>query len=188
MGMWPVSTGSPNHKKCKQDEEPMRTRSKYEGQAPSLAKSWLPLVLHLPGWQYNRLCTSYRNHTLFHTSVKCSHSTQSSSNHSKRKRFLLRGDWTDSIQCFTVDKFTRKESKKEGKRRRSDVSENSFASANSLESFSSGSSGGSVSVDTSTPKTLWSFQERPANSKQVLNESVVNTENIHLTGLISRLQ
>ncbi|XP_078384426.1 oxysterol-binding protein-related protein 1-like [Oculina patagonica] len=87
----------------------------------------------------------------------------------KRKRFILRGDWTDSIQCFTVDKFTRKESKKDGKRRRSDASENSFASATSLESFSSGSSGGSVSVDTSTPKTLWSFQERPANSKQMYN-------------------
>lgn len=87
----------------------------------------------------------------------------------KRKRFLLRGDWTDCIQCFTVDKFTRKESKKEGKRRRSETSETSFASANSLESFSSGSSGGSVSVDTSIPKTLWSFQERPANSKQMYN-------------------
>ena len=111
---------------------------------------------------------------LFRTLVKSSHSTQSSSNHSKRKRFLLRGDWTDSIQCFTVDKFTRKESKKEGKRRRSDTSETSFASANSLESFSSGSSGGSVSVDTSTPKSLWSFQERPANSKQVQLEFVVS--------------
>ena len=119
----------------------------------------------------------YKNHPLFRISVKSSHATQSSSNRSKRKRFLLRGDWTDSIQCFTVDKFTRKESKKEGKRRRSDVSENSFASANSLESFSSGSSGGSVSVDTSTPKTLWSFQERPANSKQVLHECVVSTGN-----------
>lgn len=38
MGMWPVSTGSPNHKKRKQDEEPMRRRSKYEGEALS---AWL---------------------------------------------------------------------------------------------------------------------------------------------------
>ena len=66
-----------------------------------------------------------------------------------------------------MDKITRKESKRESKRRRSDGSENSFASATSLESFSSGSSGGSVSVDTSVPKTLWRFQERPPNSKQV---------------------
>lgn len=87
----------------------------------------------------------------------------------KRKRFILRGDWTDCIQCFTVDKITRKESKRETKRRRSDGSENSFASATSLESFSSGSSGGSVSVDTSVPKTLWRFQERPPNSKQMYN-------------------
>ena len=93
--------------------------------------------------------------------------TQTPSIRSKRKRFILRGDWTDCIQCFTVDKITRKESKRESKRRRSDGSENSFASATSLESFSSGSSGGSVSVDTSVPKTLWRFQERPPNSKQV---------------------
>jgi len=37
----------------------------------------------------------------------------------------------------------------------------------SLESFSSGSSGGSVTVDTTAPKDLWSFQERPPHSKQV---------------------
>jgi len=39
----------------------------------------------------------------------------------------------------------------------------------SLESFSSGSSGGSVTVDTSAPKDLWSFQERPPHSKQMYN-------------------
>lgn len=88
---------------------------------------------------------------------------------SKRKRFIIKGDWTNTIQCFTVDKFTRKESKRDSKRRRSDASELSATSASavSLESFSSGSSDGSVTVDVSTPKDLWSFQERPPNSKQV---------------------
>jgi len=89
----------------------------------------------------------------------------------KRKRFIVRGDWTDTIQCFTVDKIIRKDSKRESKRRRSDASEvsSTSASAMSLESFSSGSSGGSVTVDTSAPKDLWSFQERPPHSKQMYN-------------------
>ena len=88
--------------------------------------------------------------------------------HSKRKRFILRGDWTKGIQCFTVDKFSRKDSKRESKRRRSDASEGSSnSSAVSLNSFSSGSSDGSVTVDTSTPTDLWSFRERPPHSKQV---------------------
>lgn len=88
----------------------------------------------------------------------------------KRKRFILRGDWTKGIQCFTVDKFTRKDSKRESKRRRSDASEGSSnSSAVSLNSFSSGSSDGSVTVDTSTPTDLWSFQERPPHSKQMYN-------------------
>ena len=73
-----------------------------------------------------------------------------------------------------MDKFTRKDSKRESKRRRSDASEGSSnSSAVSLNSFSSGSSDGSVSVDTSTPTDLWSFQERPPHSKQVSGEEGV---------------
>ena len=90
---------------------------------------------------------------------------------SKRKRFIIRGDWTDRIQCFAVDKFNKKDFKRESKRRRSDGASEADAkdstSAASLESFSSGSSDGSATVDTSAAKDLWRFQERPPNSKQV---------------------
>ena len=79
-----------------------------------------------------------------------------------------------------MDKFTRKDSKRESKRRRSDASEGSSnSSAVSLNSFSSGSSDGSVTVDTSTPTDLWSFQERPAHSKQVSGEEGVCREKCH---------
>ena len=90
---------------------------------------------------------------------------------SKRKRFIIRGDWTDKIQCFAVDKFNKKDFKRESKRRRSDgaseVDAKDSTSAASLESFSSGSSDGSATVDASAPKDLWRFQERPPHSKQV---------------------
>ncbi|XP_015771854.1 PREDICTED: oxysterol-binding protein-related protein 1-like [Acropora digitifera] len=92
---------------------------------------------------------------------------------SKRKRFIIRGDWTDRIQCFAVDKFNKKDFKRESKRRRSDGASEADAkdstSAASLESFSSGSSDGSATVDTSAAKDLWRFQERPPNSKQMYN-------------------
>ena len=79
-----------------------------------------------------------------------------------------------------MDKFTRKDSKRESKRRRSDASEGSSnSSAVSLNSFSSGSSDGSVTVDTSTPTDLWSFQERPPHSKQVSEEEGVCREKRH---------
>lgn len=79
-----------------------------------------------------------------------------------------------------MDKFTRKDSKRESKRRRSDASEGSSnSSAVSLNSFSSGSSDGSVTVDTSTPTDLWSFQERPPHSKQVSGEEGVCREKRH---------
>jgi len=91
----------------------------------------------------------------------------------KRKRFIIRGDWTDRIQCFAVDKFNKKDFKRESKRRRSDgaseVDAKDSTSAASLESFSSGSSDGSATVDTSAAKDLWRFQERPPNSKQMYN-------------------
>ncbi|XP_068736521.1 oxysterol-binding protein-related protein 1-like [Montipora capricornis] len=89
----------------------------------------------------------------------------------KRKRFIIRGDWTDKIQCCTVDKFNKKDFKRESKRRRSDASEGSNASVSavSLDSCSSGSSDGSVTVDFSAPKDLWRFQERPPHSKQMYN-------------------
>lgn len=91
----------------------------------------------------------------------------------KRKRFIIRGDWTDRIQCFAVDKFNKKDFKRESKRRRSDGASEADAkdstSAASLESFSSGSSDGSATVDTSAAKDLWRFQERPPNSKQMYN-------------------
>lgn len=87
----------------------------------------------------------------------------------KRKRFIIKGDWTDTIQCFAVDKLTKKDFKRESKRRRSDASEISSTSAVSLESFSSGSSDGSVTVDISAPKDLWCFQKRPPHSKQMYN-------------------
>ena len=104
-----------------------------------------------------------RKYTLRVLMISCAHSF------SKRKRFIIRGDWTGTIECFTVDKFTRKDSKRETKRRQSDSSEvsSTSASAVSLESFSSGSSDGSVTVDTSAPKELWRYQERPSHSKQV---------------------
>lgn len=79
-----------------------------------------------------------------------------------------------------MDKFTRKDSKRESKRRRSDASEGSSnSSAVSLNSFSSGSSDGSVTVDTSTPTDLWSFQERPPHSKQVSGVEGVCREKRH---------
>lgn len=56
-----------------------------------------------------------------------------------------------------VDKFIRKEFKKEGKWWCLDMSEISFVFVNFLDSFSSGSSGGSVSVDMLIFKILWSF-------------------------------
>ena len=68
-----------------------------------------------------------------------------------------------------MDKFNKKDFKRESKRRRSDTSEGSNASVSavSLDSCSSGSSDGSVTVDFSSPKDLWRFQERPPHSKQV---------------------
>lgn len=104
-----------------------------------------------------------RKYTLHKLMISCAISF------SKRKRFIIRGDWTKTIECFTVDKFTRKDAKRESKRRQSDSSEvsSTSASAVSLASFSSGSSDGSVTVDTSAPKELWRYQERPSHSKQV---------------------
>ncbi|XP_031562391.1 oxysterol-binding protein-related protein 1-like [Actinia tenebrosa] len=78
----------------------------------------------------------------------------------KKKKYIIRGDWTDKLTCYRTETTLSRKASKRGKT----SIDNSAALADSLSTSSS-----DCSLELTSPVVLWNFHSKPPHSKEMYN-------------------
>jgi hypothetical protein len=76
----------------------------------------------------------------------------------KRKKYVVKGDWTDRLTCYRAETTMTRKGSKRGK---TSIENSSIAA----DSFSTSSS--DCSLELNNPVVLWTFNSKPPHSKEV---------------------